>query len=550
MEPKSIYPSIPHIQYERILNQLNILERLYNIKIIYAVENGSRLTGLWHDESDFDIRFVFTFNRKCLNTTNGRKMMDLKDTIEGCSEDGVLDWQGWTIDKAIDCLKCSNTSIIEWVNSDIVYQSDNIFLERSRKIVGSMFNNKSLYYHYLNMAKKNWEMHIKDKKIILYKKYLYVIRPLLMLMYIESKSYEKLKSEMIIVNDFYKLLQIIKDMDEYHMSTELLAEIDYLVDIKQTNKGYEGPPLICMNEWILAFFELDNKKMIETKQAEHIVLQGLQSTREKLIHELKKTNTIGLKTGIINRTDYLSLFGQYTMYIWLIQHPDKTSSEAPQNIGNLIKEIEIDDELKEWIHHIITTKKEICLDEDLHALQNMRISTSNIFLIHLQNYLVYLKSTTDDKTDPEIVKIISEIIQTINDMMEDMTDGKVLPRDDIFEHCFRNYLTVLWLIRSDQNARNVPKDIFSDKENKDVIPSKLLAYARTVVSDLRPTYSVIYDKKYHELIQKDIIDTEEYYSKITAKYQRKKEIDKQAMYKGSFETVDPIEFLSFLEIYL
>jgi hypothetical protein len=111
-------------------------------------------------------------------------------------------------------------------------------------------------------------------------------------------------------------------------------------------------------------------------------------------------------------------------------------------------------------------------------------------------------------------------------------------------------LSILWLTKSTLTARSIPKDIFSDKENKDVIPLKLLEHARNVASDLRPVYTVKYEKRFHDMIQKDLIETEDYVSKLSAKYMRKKEIDKQELYKGSFESVDPMVFLEFLEYYI
>jgi uncharacterized protein (UPF0297 family) len=138
----------------------------------------------------------------------------------------------------------------------------------------------------------------------------------------------------------------------------------------------------------------------------------------------------------------------------------------------------------------------------------------------------------------------------INNYAKELASGKKLPRDDLIEHCFRSYLSQIWLIMSDQNARNIPKDVFSEKENKGVVPPKILELFRYISSELRPVYIVKADHRFHEIIQKDLTDTEEYVSKMTSMYLRKKELDKQVMFKGSFQTVDPEEFLVFLEKYL
>ena len=568
----SLYPSIPNEIYHRIIKHIEDLEKQHNIHIIYAVENGSRLSGLWHEESDFDIRFVFSYNRKILNTVNGRKMLDKRDTFEGASEDKLLDWQGWCIDKTIEGLKSSNPSIIEWINSDIIYKTDKEFVSICKTLLSKMHNINSLYYHYFNMAKQNWNMFIKDKKEILYKKYLYVMRPILMIIYIQSFEYKINKETNPIINDYYELLNTVlkfnnidTNLDKSRiLNIDMRLELELVAGLKKTNKGYEGPPLINLNNWIQNFFDTENEKQNNknTSQTDYIVMQSLQTYREKVINELKKINAIGNKSGTINRADYLSLFGQYTMYMWLIQHPKKCSGDAPQNINNLLKEITIDTELSEWIHHITMTKTERS-EKTAVDLALIRGNATYIFLENLKKCMEDINSIWKQINMINNTGLeheygfsyldnheITDLMVMINNYSKELVSGKKIPRDDLIEHCFRNYLSQIWLILSDQNARNIPKDIFSEKENKDIIPSKILELFRYISAELRPVYIVKVEPRFHEIIQKDLIETEEYVSKMTAMYLRKKELDKQVMYKGSFQLVDPDEFLMFLEKYI
>ncbi len=44
---------------EAILNELNRIENEYSVKILYAVESGSRGWGFESTDSDYDVRFIY-----------------------------------------------------------------------------------------------------------------------------------------------------------------------------------------------------------------------------------------------------------------------------------------------------------------------------------------------------------------------------------------------------------------------------------------------------------------------------------------------------------
>lgn len=605
-------PSIPQKYYDLIQQQLKQLEVEHDITILLAVENGSRLTGLWHNDSDYDIRFVFKYNRKSYNTVNGRKMMDRRDTVEGYSNDRVLDWQGWCIDKAIESLKISNPSIIEWVYSDIIYISRNNFLEEAMQLLGRMHNVKSLYYHYLNMAKKNWDLFIKGQQKVLYKKYLYVMRPLLMLIYIQSDGYDMVKTTRPIINNYYDLLQEVTQTNgstdgstdgsraanhPYRFNPEMLQALDTMIQHKKTDKTAEGPPLGQLDEWIVSFFEYEATRD-QGKNQEHknlLTIQALRSTHDKLQNELKKVNALSSKHGHINRNDYLSLFGQFTLYLWLIQHPDKQTNDAPTNIGTLLKEISIDPELKEWIHEVVVTKGSVDgISGGTPNISSERRAYCEIFLRDLYNFLMNMRFTLfrhseyidthrdEDNTNLSVLNVIENNVITNNDtektisscqednhklwlavqkqlehhdemlasirvLMDRCNMEGIHPRDDMIEYCFRNYYSFLWLLKSDQNPRNIPKDVFSDKDAPTIINKDVLVFGRKLVSEFRPVYMTKVNKEFHESMQRYVSESENYVNEMCAKYARKKEIDKQSMFRGSFKSIDPNEFLEFLE---
>jgi len=87
---------------DAILKKLNEIEKSENIRIIYAVESGSRAWGVASEDSDYDVRFIYA-----------RKAEDYlcifpkKNTIEW-QRDDTFDISGWDVQKTIMLLFKSN----------------------------------------------------------------------------------------------------------------------------------------------------------------------------------------------------------------------------------------------------------------------------------------------------------------------------------------------------------------------------------------------------------------------------------------------------------
>lgn len=161
---------------EKITEILKDLESKNDITIIYAVEAGSRAWGLESEDSDYDIRFVFIHK----NHKKYLSLSSLKETVDGFSEDRLYDWQGWDLTKALRHLHQMNPGITEWVYSPIVYHKDDTkynFAEIAKKLLEEQNRIAPLLFHYRSMAKSNYKTHIQNQKEVKIKKYLYVIRP-------------------------------------------------------------------------------------------------------------------------------------------------------------------------------------------------------------------------------------------------------------------------------------------------------------------------------------------------------------------------------------
>ena len=155
-----------------VLENLAELEHRHQVKVLFACESGSRGWGFASPDSDYDVRFVYV-NRLpwYLTVDPGR------DVIEQPIS-GELDINGWDLRKALQLLRESNPTLLEWLRSPIVYQQAAPWADRLRVLAEDGFSPVRGYHHYVSMAKKNLREHLYGD-VVRYKKYLYVLRPLL-----------------------------------------------------------------------------------------------------------------------------------------------------------------------------------------------------------------------------------------------------------------------------------------------------------------------------------------------------------------------------------
>ncbi len=156
---------------KQIIGKLKFIEELHNIKILFAVENGSRAWGMASKDSDYDVRFVFV-----RNIDNYLSINKQKDVIEWMSNDKMIDIVGFDIYKFVSLLKKSNPTMIEWLTSPIVYTGN---VPPGLKWLGvHEFNPKALYYHYKSLCKNNYMKYIASGNNVTYKRYMYCLRGL------------------------------------------------------------------------------------------------------------------------------------------------------------------------------------------------------------------------------------------------------------------------------------------------------------------------------------------------------------------------------------
>ena len=79
----------------------------------------------------------------------------------------------------------TNPPLIEWLFSPIVYRENGWLADRMRQLAPEIYNFTSARYHYYHMASRNFREYLRGDTVIR-KKYLYVLRPLLAVNWIEN----------------------------------------------------------------------------------------------------------------------------------------------------------------------------------------------------------------------------------------------------------------------------------------------------------------------------------------------------------------------------
>ena len=163
-----------------IINSLREMEIKERVRVLHAVESGSRAWGFASRDSDFDVRFIYVREQEFYLRLNKSR-----DVIEW-RLDETLDINGWDLQKTLRLLHNSNPTLFEWANSPIVYITTPEW-DTIKTCFPSYFLTKPGIYHYLSMAERNYREYLK-RDIVIVKKYLYVLRPILACKWILEKQ--------------------------------------------------------------------------------------------------------------------------------------------------------------------------------------------------------------------------------------------------------------------------------------------------------------------------------------------------------------------------
>lgn len=193
---------IPETIRSEILSRLRKAEVEHEVKILLAIESGSRAWGFASPNSDYDARFIYVHKRDWYLSID---LEARRDVIEYPIVDDI-DLNGWDIRKALKLFRNSNPAFAEWIQSPIVYIDRGDFAANARCLLPSTYSLTTGIHHYRNMAKTNYRGYLRAESVPL-KKYFYVLRPLLSVRWLEAY-------ETPAPIEFEKLLHLIQDEPE------------------------------------------------------------------------------------------------------------------------------------------------------------------------------------------------------------------------------------------------------------------------------------------------------------------------------------------------
>lgn len=218
-----------------ILERLNAIEQAELVRILYACESGSRAWGFASPDSDYDVRFIYVHPRDRYLSIHVERR---RDVIERPIED-LLDINGWDLRKALNLMYKSNPPLFEWLHSPLIYREQPGFRQAMLALTPTYYSPRGCAWHYLHMARGNQREYLRGDVVRL-KKYLYVLRPLLAVRWLES-------GRGVVPMPFDELVTTLIPPGE------LRDAIDQLLAAKQGGAELAwGPRIPALSDWIVA----------------------------------------------------------------------------------------------------------------------------------------------------------------------------------------------------------------------------------------------------------------------------------------------------------
>ncbi|AQS84092.1 MAG: nucleotidyltransferase domain-containing protein [Acetobacter aceti] len=178
--------SLPHLDpviRKEIDLKLSGIEREHAVRILFAVESGSRAWGFPSPDSDYDVRFVYVHEEGWyLSLTPGRDVIEQPVTE-------IWDINGWDIRKALNLLLKPNPVLVEWLSSPVHYRWSDA-ADQLVKLGRRTGDSTAYLHHYLRLGSQQKhlaEIAYAKTGVTHYKRLFYALRPAMAIRWIRTR---------------------------------------------------------------------------------------------------------------------------------------------------------------------------------------------------------------------------------------------------------------------------------------------------------------------------------------------------------------------------
>lgn len=225
--------SIPPAIRQEIESRLARVAGEDGVRLLMAVESGSRAWGFPSPDSDYDVRFLYTRPRKAYLA-----LRQPRDVVERPIVDEI-DLNGWDIRKALGLMLKHNAVLSEWIESPIRYIADDPVISRLTELADRHFNPRGYALHYASLGKSSVSRWFEDGGDIPVKRYFYALRPALSVRALRLDPSGRPPMHL-------QALMEVCDLDP-----ALVQEIDRLVELKaKTNEAGNATRLPAIEQLV------------------------------------------------------------------------------------------------------------------------------------------------------------------------------------------------------------------------------------------------------------------------------------------------------------
>lgn len=267
----SILPDVVSPQMQELIKaRMKDIEAEENIRVLFAIESGSRAWGFHSPDSDYDVRFVYA------RPLDWHLSLQKKRDVVERPIDDELDISGWELSKTLQLIMGSNAVVPEWLQSPIVYSAVPEAVQDLTDFCRIALNRRSVTWHYLSlMERQQSRLYGPDGEVRL-KRYFYILRPTLALRWMRLHDQAVAPMNMdVLVSGRDLTDQVQKDLAELTEQKKQAREKAFVTSVAESLVTLVAEEEALARDW-LAATRSDKARDALWQQADHLHMKWTQ----------------------------------------------------------------------------------------------------------------------------------------------------------------------------------------------------------------------------------------------------------------------------------